>query len=89
MAVNDFIKIDTSTVTATHAQRLKNAVIELRRAIDDLIFLRKTMEHMTDEASFTLIEELFGVAPGKGATVYALVNNSVSTAAKNLTEQVG
>lgn len=89
MAVNDFIRIDTSTVTATHAQRLKGAVNELRRAIDDLIFLRKTMEHMTDELSYTLIEELFGIAPGKGGAVYALVNNAVSAGAKNLTEQVG
>lgn len=89
MAVNDYIKIDTNTTTAIHAGKLKEGVRQLRNAIDTLIFIRKMMEHMTDESDFTLIETLFGLDAGKGATVYSLVNGAVGNAQKNLTEQVG
>lgn len=89
MATNDYIKIDTSTTTAIHAQRLKGGIRQLRQAYDEIIFIRRMMEHMTDETDFTTIEALFGLEVGKGAAVYTLVNNGVGAGAKNLTEQVG
>jgi hypothetical protein len=89
MAVNDYIKIDTSTTTAIHAQKLKEGIRQLRNAVDTLVFIRKMMEHMTDESDFALIELLFGLEAGKGSIVYNLVNGAVGNAQKNLTEQVG
>jgi hypothetical protein len=89
MAVIDYIKIDTTTTTGIHAGKLKQGIRQLRDAVDTLVFLRKLMEHMTDESDFTMIETLFGLEAGKGSIVYGLVNGAVGNAQKNLTEQVG
>lgn len=85
----DYIKIDTSTTTAIHAQTLKNAVRQVRQAYDDVIFLKQMMDHMTDGTSYVDVETYFGLASGQGQAVYDLVNNSMGAAAKNLTERVG
>lgn len=89
MATNDYIKINTNTTTAIHANNLKNGIRHLRQAYDEMLFIRRMMEHMTDETDFSTIEALFGLDAGKGSAVYSLVNNAVGNGAKNLTEQVG
>lgn len=88
MPVNDYIKIGNEPA-AIHAAKLRSGIRQLRQAYYEMIFIRRMMEHMTDEVDFSLIETLYGLETGNGARVYALVNNAVGNGAKNLTEQVG
>ncbi len=85
----DYIKVDTSITTAVRASDLKEFLRVIRQAYDKGIFLKQTMDHMTDGSNFADIETYFGLPAGSGQTVYNLVNNSIGAAAKNLTEQVG
>ena len=93
----DFIKIDTTVVTATHAARLLSYKDALRTAYDQGKRLQAVMNHNTDGTVFTDIEALFGLPVGKGQTVYNLVTGSVgaiegttqSADGRNLTEQLG
>jgi hypothetical protein len=93
----DFIKVDTSTVTATQARLLLNYVQTLRSAYELGVKCKAVMDHNQDGSVFTDIEALFGLPSGKGQTVYNFVNGSIGAMggtfqnadAKNLTEQVG
>jgi hypothetical protein len=93
----DFIKIDTSVGTATHAQLLKTSISQLRQGYEALTRVRSIMNHNHDGAVFTDIEALFGLPATKGQTVFDLVNGAVGSMegtfqvddAKQITEQVG
>lgn len=95
--MRDFIKVDRTTTTATHASDLiayKNA---LRAAYDQGKRLQAIMGHNHNDVIFTDIETLFGLPVGTGQTVFDLVNGSVGSMegqfqtadAKNLTERLG
>ena len=93
----DFIKIDTSTTTATQAGLLKSYVAQLRTAYELGTRVKAIMTHSNDGTVFTDIETLFGLPAGKGQTVFNLVNGSVGSMegtfqvsdAKTITEQMG
>ena len=93
----DFIKIDTTTTTATQAALLKNYVSTLRSAYELGTRVKAIMQHNHDGTVFTDIEALFGLPAGKGQIVYNLVNGSIGSMtgvfqvpdAKNLTETIG
>lgn len=93
----DFIKIDTSTTTATQAPLLKSYVATLRQAYELGTRVKSIMQHNNDGSVFTDIETLFGVPTGKGQTVFDLVNGSIGSMegtfqvddAKEITERLG
>lgn len=93
----DFIKIDTTTTTATQASLLKNYVATLRQAYELGTRVKAIMQHNNDGSVFTDIETLFGVPTGKGQTVFDLVNGSIGSMegtfqvddAKEITERLG
>ena len=93
----DFIKVDTRTVTATHASLLVKYVRELREAYETGKHILGIMNHNNDGSNWADIEGLFGLPAGKGQTVYDLMNGSIGSMegsfqvadAKNLTETVG
>jgi hypothetical protein len=93
----DFIKVDRTTVTATHAQKLLQYVSELRRALETGELILGVMNHNNDGEAWGDIEALFGLPAGKGQIVYNLMNGSVGSLkglfqaadGKNITETVG
>lgn len=93
----DFIKIDRSTVTATHASDLVIFKDTLRDAYQRGKRLLAIMGHNNDGTVFTDIEALFGLPAGKGQTVFNLLNGAIGSMegtfqvsdAKNLTETIG
>ncbi len=93
----DFIKVDRTTVTATHATKLLQYVHELRQAYETGKHVLGIMNHNNDGEDWTDIEALFGLPTGKGQLVYNLMNGSVGSLegsfqtadGKNLTETVG
>jgi hypothetical protein len=93
----DFIKIDTSTTTATQAGLLKSYISQLRQAYETGARVRAIMTHNNDGTVFTDIEMLFGLPAGKGQEVFDLVNGSIGSMtgdfqtsdAKEITERVG
>lgn len=93
----DFIKIDTTTTTATQASLLKNYVATLRQAYELGQRIKAIMIHNNDNTVFTDIEALFGLPAGKGQTVFDLVNGSIGSMegtfqnddAKEITERLG
>lgn len=76
MAVRDFIHLDRTTTTATHAPRLLFAVDRVREAIQALDEVKAVMDHSQDGSTFTDLEALFGVPSGKGQAVYDLINGT-------------
>lgn len=93
----DFIKIDTTTTTATQAGLLKGYVSALRNAYEIGTRVKAIMTHNNDGTVFTDIEALFGLPAGKGQTVFNLVNGSIGSMegtfqvadAKTITESLG
>lgn len=93
----DFIKIDTSTVTATQAADLKAFVSVLRDAYQRGKKILAVMGHNNDGSVFTDIEALYGLPSGKGQTVFNLMNGAIGSMegtfqvadAKNVTETLG
>lgn len=93
----DFIKIDTTTTTATQAALLKNYAQTLRNAYELGNRVRSIMQHNHDNVVFTDIEGLFGLPAGKGNVVFDLVNGSIGAMegtfqnddAKEITERLG
>ena len=93
----DFIKIDQSITTAKFAGELAELVSRIRAALEKLDRVKDIMDHSNDGTDFTQIEAFFGLATGKGQTVYDLVNGTflaLTGAAQNansvsLTERVG
>lgn len=93
----DFIKIDTSTTTATQAADLKQFVTVLRDAYQRGKKILAVMGHNNDGTVFTDIEALFGLPASKGQTVFNLINGAVGSMegtfqvadAKNITETLG
>lgn len=93
----DFIKVDTTTTTATQSRLLLDYRNALRVAYELGLRCKAIMTHNNDGAVFTDIEALFGLPAGKGQTVFNLVNGSVGSMegtfqvadAKNLTETLG
>lgn len=93
----DFIKVDRTTTTATHAQLLLSYVNTLRSAYEIGKRIKDIMGHNNDGTDFAPIEGLFGLPSTKGQTVFDLVNGSVGSMegtfqvadAKNITERVG
>lgn len=93
----DFIKVDRTTVTATHAQDLLRLVSAVRAAYEQGIRIRDIMNHNHDGSDFTDIEALFGLPVGKGQAVFDLVNGTIGSMtgqfqvadAKNMTETIG
>ncbi len=93
----DFIKIDTTTTTATQAPLLKNYVATLRQAYELGVRVKSIMSHNNDGSVFTDIEALFGLPAGKGQIVFDLVNGSIGSMegtfqvddAKEITERLG
>ncbi len=88
MAIN-YIKVDRTTTTATHAQKLLDYVNTLRSAYDKGVFIKAIMDNSTDGVDFTSIESLFGVPTGQGTNVYTLLGSSLTAGAKTFTERVG
>ena len=97
MAQRNYIKIDRSTTTATHAQMLITYVNALRDAMERGREVLDIMDHNWIDTTFTDLEALFGIPVGQGQTVYNLVNNGVqamlgdlkSNDCKQLIERVG
>jgi len=93
----DFIKIDTSVSTATHAQLLLAYIKALRNAFELGTEVLAIMNHNQDGSTWTDLEALFGLPAGKGDDVFDLVNGSVGAMqntfqnddCKQITEQVG
>jgi hypothetical protein len=73
----DFIHPDTTVTTAPFAGKLVSLTRQLRDAIDLLDEVKTIMDHNNDGTTFTAIETLFGLASGKGQTVYDLCNGSM------------
>lgn len=93
----DFIKVDRTISTATHAQALVSFKDTLRSALEQGEKVLAIMTHNQDGSNFADLEALFGLAAGKGQTVFNLVNGAVGSMkaafqtadAKNLTETLG
>jgi len=93
----DFIKIDTTTTTATQAQLLKSYVSTLRQAYELGTRVKSIMIHNNDNSNFSDIEALFGLPVGQGQVVFDLVNGSLGSMeglfqvddAKEITERLG
>lgn len=93
----DFIKIDTTTVTATQAQELRQFKEVLRDAYERGKKILAVMGHNNDGSNFADIEALYGLPAAKGQTVFNLVNGAIGSMegnfqtadAKNLTESIG
>lgn len=93
----DFIKIDTTTTTATQAGELKAFTTILRDAYARGKKILAVMGHNNDGTVFTDIEALYGLPAGKGQTVFNLINGAVGSMegsfqvsdAKNVTETLG
>lgn len=93
----DFIAVDTTVSTATHARKLLQYRDALRTAYELGKEVKAIMDHMQDGTIWTTIETKFGIATGLGDDVYNLVNGSVGAMegsfqnddCKQLTEQVG
>jgi hypothetical protein len=93
----DFIKVDRTTTTATHAQKLLAYVSQWRGTYELGLEIKAIMDHNTDASVWTDIEALFGVGAGKGQSIYNLVSGSVAAMGgsaqsgdgKTMSEQVG
>lgn len=93
----DFIKVDQSVSTATHANLILRYTRTLREAYELGKQVKAIMDHNQDGTVFTDIETLFGLPAGKGQIVYDLINGSVGSMegvfqvadARNLTETLG
>jgi hypothetical protein len=93
----DFIRIDRTTTTATHAGLLLQYAQQLRQAYQTGKHILAVMGHNNDEQDFTDIEALFGLPAGQGQAVFDLVNGSVGSMegafqvddAKELSERLG
>jgi hypothetical protein len=72
-----FIKIDTTMAGATHAGLLR-AFVQQQRANYELgARILAIMGNNNDGTVWTDIEALFGLPPGKGQTIFNLVNGTV------------
>ena len=97
MPANDYIKIDTTTTTATEAQILKSAIKQLQAASEQLTAVLNKMNHTSNGTVWTSMEGLYGLPAGQGQAVYDLVNGSIgafngtmqNNNAKTLIERVG
>lgn len=93
----DFIKVNTSDTTATHAAELVAFKNALRDAYNRGKQVLAIMTHNNDGTVFTDVEALFGLPSGKGQTVFNLVNGSVGSMegtfqvpdSKTITETLG
>jgi hypothetical protein len=93
----DFIKVDRTVVTATHATLLLEYVRALRNAYEIGTRVKAIMLHNHDGSNFTDIEALFGLPATKGQVVFDLINGSIGSMegafqvddAKEITERVG
>jgi hypothetical protein len=93
----DFIKVDQSVSTATHANLILRYARTLREAYELGKHTKAIMDHNQDGSNFADIEGLFGLPAGKGQVVYDLINGSVGSLegafqtadGKNLTETLG
>lgn len=93
----DFIKINRTDTNATAAELLQRYVARLRESYELGVKVKAIMDHNNDGSVWSDIETLFGLPPGKGQTVYDMVNSSVLSMtgeakvsdAKNLTETLG
>lgn len=93
----DFIKIDTTTSTATQAASLRAFKDTLRSAYEQGKRILAVMGHNNDGTVFTDVESLFGLPANKGQTVFNLVNGSIGSMegtfqvadVKTLTETLG
>lgn len=93
----DFIKIDPSLAGATQAADLKAFTLVMRDAYQRGKKILAVMGHNNDGSSFADIETLYGLAAGKGQTVFNLMNGGIGSMeglfqvadAKNLTETLG
>jgi hypothetical protein len=72
----DFIKVDTSTTTATEARSLISLRNALREAYEQVQLVLRVMGHLNDGSDFTEIEAKYGLTAGKGQIVFDLVNGS-------------
>ena len=73
----DFINVDDSVTTATHAGQLIKYKNLLREARDQGKWLRDLMYRLHDGTDFSALEVLFGLPTGAGNTVFDLVNGSI------------
>ena len=93
----DYIRVDSTTTTATQAADLKAFVSVLRDAYQRGKKIIAIMGHNNDGSNFADIEALYGLPAGKGQAVFDLVNGAVGSMegtfqvddAKELTERVG
>lgn len=98
----DYIKVDRTTSTATHAQLMLNFRNAVRVAYALGVELRAIMRHNFDDSdpqniNWSDVEALCGLPTGKGADVFTLVDGAVGAmegqfqtpAAKDLTETLG
>lgn len=92
MATNDFISVDRTVTTATHASLLLQYVSSLRQAFELGTRVKAIMDHTTDGGDFKKLETLFGIPEGQGQAIYELMNIVIETSLKGtqqLTERVG
>lgn len=75
--MSDFIKIDRTTSTATHAPLILRAVNQaraLKETLDEIIAIGYHNFDAGPPSDFTNFEALFGVPPDKGQAVFDIMN---------------
>lgn len=75
----DFIRANPSLTpeAAFYASKLVATSKSLRSVMDQLEEMLAVMTHSNDGVDFSQIEGLFGLAAGKGQTVFDLVNGTL------------
>lgn len=81
----DFIKIDRTTVTATHAQLLLQTVSAVRQARTKLEEVQGIGFRNFDGSDFTAFAALFGVPGASAQTVFDLINGTIGALNGTLT----
>jgi hypothetical protein len=76
---DNYIPITFSTATDQQlASLLRETVDQLQRWREALARIKADMDQMTDGATYTKIETVFGLPTGKGATTYNLVTGALA-----------
>lgn len=77
---NDFIKINRTDTSATHAQKILTAVAQVRAAkttLDEIIGIaRHNFNDGVSPVDFSQFEALFGIPTGKGDEVFTFLDGT-------------
>lgn len=82
-----------TTRQSRYGDKLANAVVQLKQALDSLEYMRDIAAEGISGADYTAMEYDFGLAAGNGAAVYgyvdAVATAATLTAVRNLVNRVG